>query len=72
VTDTGTGISEEHLPHIFERFYKVSGSLGAGEGFGLGLAISQSIVTTLGGAITARGAPGKGSIFTISLPLAKN
>ena len=68
VCDTGSGISPEHLPHIFERFYKVPGSSGANNGYGLGLAISKSILLALGGDISVQSETGKGSIFTVKLP----
>ncbi|MCP4116653.1 MAG: PAS domain-containing protein [Desulfobacteraceae bacterium] len=71
VTDSGPGISQEHLPRIFERFYRVdrarSRELG---GTGLGLAIVKHIVQYHGGEIRVESAPGKGSGFEIRLPLA--
>jgi signal transduction histidine kinase len=68
VGDTGSGISPEYLPHIFERFYKVPGSAGANNGYGLGLAISKSIINSIGGEISVQSETGKGSIFTVKLP----
>jgi signal transduction histidine kinase len=68
VGDTGSGISPEYLPHIFERFYKVPGANVANSGYGLGLAINKSIITSLGGEISVQSEIGKGSIFTIKLP----
>jgi two-component system heavy metal sensor histidine kinase CusS len=68
VSDTGSGIPEEHSPHLFERFYKVPGSSGTSAGYGLGLAISKSIVVSSGGDISVQSEPGKGSTFTIKLP----
>jgi len=68
VRDTGSGISPEYLPHIFERFYKVPGSVGANNGYGLGLAISKSILLAVGGDISVQSETGKGSIFTVKLP----
>lgn len=66
--DEGIGISTEHLPHIFERFYRAappdSGDAHSG---GLGLAIAQAIVNALGGSIGCKSTPGKGSTFTVSL-----
>ena len=67
VGDSGPGIPAEHLPHIFERFYKVPSSTAGAGGYGLGLAISKSIVTAGGGEISVRSEPGRGSLFTIRL-----
>ncbi len=71
VTDTGVGISAEHLPHLFERFYRAeaSRSRDAG-GTGLGLSIVQWIVQAHHGSIEATSTLGKGSTFTVTLPLA--
>ena len=68
VSDTGAGIPPEHLPHIFERFYKVPGLTRSNNGYGLGLAISKSIINSIGGEISVQSEPGKGSTFTIKLP----
>jgi len=71
VSDCGSGIAPEHLPRLFERFYRVdkgrSRELG---GTGLGLAIVKHIVQAHGGDVTVESAPGKGSAFTIHLPTA--
>jgi two-component system phosphate regulon sensor histidine kinase PhoR len=71
VRDRGCGIAREHLPRLFERFYRVdkarSRSLG---GTGLGLAIVKHIVQAHGGTVTVSSEPGAGSVFTISLPAA--
>ena len=69
VEDTGVGIPEEHLPHIFERFYKVDRSRGK-EGTGLGLAIVKHIVQLHGGEARAESREGSGSIFYFTLPKA--
>jgi signal transduction histidine kinase len=69
VRDTGPGIAAEHLPHIFDRFYRVDASRARSTGgVGLGLAICQSIVHAHGGAIDAESRPGEGSTFTVSIP----
>ncbi len=67
--DQGIGISPEHLPFIFDRFFRAA-SLGAGDAHsgGLGLAIAQAIVTALGGCIECASTPGAGSTFTVVLP----
>jgi signal transduction histidine kinase len=68
VEDTGEGIAEEHLPRIFERFYRVPGSR-APHGAGLGLAIAREIVDAHGGQITVRSRPGEGSTFAFTVPI---
>jgi signal transduction histidine kinase len=67
VRDTGTGIAPEHLPHIFERFFRVPGQT-AGTGTGLGLAITREIVAAHDGTITCTSQPGQGTTFRIVLP----
>ncbi|ABH00851.1 histidine kinase (plasmid) [Rhodococcus jostii RHA1] len=71
VTDTGDGIAAEHLPHLFERFYRVDAARDREHGgAGIGLAIAKALVEAHGGHITARSdGPGTGSTFTITLPL---
>lgn len=68
VTDTGIGISPEHLPHIFDRFYRVDESR-AMRGAGLGLAIAQEIVHAHEGTIEANSTIDKGTTFIIHLPV---
>jgi signal transduction histidine kinase len=72
VTDTGVGIAAPDLPFIFERFYRADPSRNrATGGSGIGLAIAKAIVEAHGGRISADSAPGRGSTFTILLPLAR-
>jgi len=68
VKDNGRGISQEHLPYIFNRFYQVHKT---GEGMGLGLAICQRIVELHKGRIEVSSESGKGSIFRVIMPLGK-
>ena len=67
--DNGSGISQEHLPFVFDRFYKLDRGRDR-SGTGLGLAIAKAVVEAHGGEITALSSgPGQGSTFTLSLPL---
>ncbi len=69
VADTGEGIAPEHLPYIFERFYRVESSRSRGEGgVGLGLAIVKQMVEAHGGKVWAESEAGKGASFYIMLP----
>jgi len=69
VGDNGPGIPEAHLPHIFERFYRIrSGDRGPEKGVGLGLALVQWIVKAHGGRIAVKSSPGSGSTFEVHLP----
>ncbi|HEY6652308.1 MAG TPA: ATP-binding protein, partial [Actinomycetota bacterium] len=71
VADTGVGIAAEHLPRVFERFYRVDASRSRDDGgTGIGLAIARSIVEGHGGRIVAESDPGHGSAFTFDLPAA--
>ncbi len=71
VADTGIGIGAEHLPHLFERFYRVDKARSRAEGgTGLGLAICDWIARAHGGRIEVVSTPGRGSTFTVHLPLA--
>jgi two-component system sensor histidine kinase/response regulator len=72
IEDTGIGISEEHLPFIFDQFYRIKkdGKKKA-DGTGLGLSIAKKIVETHGGTIRVTSELGKGSIFTVFLPKAR-
>ncbi len=72
VRDTGIGISAADFPHIFERFWRadrVRSRMSERGGFGLGLAISQWIAQAHGGTLTASSRLGRGSLFTVTLPL---
>jgi signal transduction histidine kinase len=70
VADTGDGIPAEHLPQVFERFYRADPARDRGRGgSGIGLAIARAIVIDHGGQITAASAgPGAGATFTVILP----
>ncbi len=70
VVDTGIGIPAEHLPHVFDRFYRVDRSRArASGGSGIGLTIARHLVEAHGGSIHAESAgPGRGSTFTVTLP----
>jgi two-component system, sensor histidine kinase and response regulator len=71
VEDNGFGIPPEDLPHIFEKFYRVNSQQHmAVEGTGLGLPIARMIVEQHGGTLTASSEPGRGSVFTIAVPVA--
>jgi len=69
VRDTGIGIDPADVPHLFERFYRADRARSR-QGTGLGLSIAQTLVEQLGGRITAESTPGKGSTFSVWLPLA--
>lgn len=68
ISDNGEGIPDEAIGHIFEKFFKADPSR-FGEGVGLGLAIVKRIVTLAGGNISVKSKLGKGTTFTVTLPL---
>ena len=69
VIDRGVGIASEHLPYIFERFYRAERNLTAATGgSGLGLTIAREIVQAHGGTLAVHSAPPQGTVFTMSLP----
>ena len=70
VSDTGCGIAPEHLPKIFDRFYRVDRARSQPPGTGLGLAIVKSIMELHGGSVTAQSVVGKGTTFTLRFPAA--
>jgi heavy metal sensor kinase len=70
VHDTGPGIAPEHLPHVFDRFYRADRARTGSANAGLGLAISKAIVTAHGGTIECTSEPGAGAVFKITLPAA--
>ena len=65
ISDTGGGIPEKDLPHLFERFYK--GSNASEESIGIGLSLCSSIIAAQGGTVTAENGE-EGAVFTIRLP----
>lgn len=71
VTDTGIGISKEHLVKIFHRFYQVDNTINQAGGSGIGLAFSKEIIELHQGTLTVESTKGKGTTFTICLPIAE-
>ena len=69
IRDTGRGIAEEDLPHIFEKFYRVDDSEQQTKGTGLGLSIAKHIIEVHGGTISVQSVRGQGSTFAFTLPL---
>jgi heavy metal sensor kinase len=70
VEDTGVGISPKHLPHIFDRFYRVP-SADSEKGLGLGLSFVAWIVKAHGGTVSVESAPNQGTRFTVLLPVGR-
>ena len=68
IADNGSGITQEHLEHIFEPFFSTKGNYGTG----LGLSITYGIVTKLGGRIRVESEPGKETCFTVTLPVERD
>ena len=72
VRDTGTGIPQQEIPHLFERFYRVKSAHGRTfEGSGIGLALVQELARLHGGSVSVRSEVNQGSTFTVSIPLGK-
>ncbi len=71
VSDQGVGIPPEHLPHLFERFYRVSSGGRSVKGVGLGLYICRSLIEAHGGRIWVESQPGAGSTFVFTLPASR-
>lgn len=70
VSDTGSGIAPEHLPYLFNRFYRTDEARDRNSGgMGLGLAIAKEFISAHGGSIEVDSKPGKGTTFTVSLPI---
>jgi signal transduction histidine kinase len=68
VSDTGCGISEEHLPKIFDKFYRAQAGSGHVAGSGLGLAIAKGLIELHGGTVAVESTAGEGSHFSFTLP----
>jgi signal transduction histidine kinase len=70
VADTGPGIPEEEVAHVWQELYRGAGARGV-QGSGLGLALVRAIVSRHEGEITLRSRPGAGTVFTMRLPVGK-
>ncbi len=70
VIDTGQGLSQEQRAHLFEPFNRLGAERSSIEGTGIGLVVTQRLVQLMGGAIDVTSQPGRGSCFTVSLPVA--
>ncbi|EYF03192.1 ATP-binding protein [Chondromyces apiculatus] len=72
VRDTGSGIEEDEIPHLFERFHRIQGARSRTfEGSGIGLALVHELVRMHGGTIRVKSTVGLGTVFTVSIPLGK-
>ena len=72
VSDTGVGVPAEELPRLFERFHRIEGQGGRSiEGSGIGLALVSDLVKLHGGEISVESVPGRGTTFTVALPLGR-
>jgi two-component system heavy metal sensor histidine kinase CusS len=69
VVDTGEGIAHEHLPYLFDRFYRADPARSGGARVGLGLAIVKGVAELHGGAATVASAPGRGTTVTLTFPV---
>ena len=68
ISDTGSGIPEEDLPHIFDRFYQADKSRSEKQGAGLGLAIAQKIFNLHGAKVAVSSIKNKGTTFRVAIP----
>ena len=68
ISDTGVGIAAKHLPHIFNRFYRIDESRST-EGIGLGLAIALDIARAHGGDISVESEVGRGTLFVVQMSI---
>jgi len=73
VHDSGIGIEEQYIPHIFDRFYQIdNSSTRKGEGTGIGLALTKELVEMMNGQITVKSTPGESTEFSVTIPVTNN
>jgi two-component system heavy metal sensor histidine kinase CusS len=72
VSDTGLGIAPEHLPRLFDRFYRPDPARSSGQGVGLGLAIVKTIAELHGGRASIASRPGAGCVVTLNFPASQH